>query len=566
MRKLLNTFILAGALVASAALFLTADAPAQQAKGRRVYRAWTKADLVDVAAVHASKLPKASQPYVRYVDLSAVAPDLRLDRLRVLGYVVNSWSRYDRIAVPKAVAGTDLALAYFDLSTLRDIDDAEGLEQLVKAFDDLGRVGSGPTPFPEPYFHAVAQTKDSVVTVEDKTEEYDEPYTERYRYYETRHDGYGGTYYVERWGERQKTRKATRVVKGYTRKVKGERTVRVASHLNKATAAGLILLLKTDFPIFEYHWLLYNGLVEPRYHELLGLDDSLDSAKKLAAVDVRLSDKVGSKLRGAVLFSEVAHHNRILERTPSQHRQGRGSFWVSLDFKTSIDLQDVLKDVLNAKPDAGEIIFSLPNGLHGYFVVDAENKRLDKADGDVANNKRSKFRDTQVRTAYHCMACHLPDKGWIEIDDEVRALSRKTVTLIADAFDKTKKDKAKVLRGEVIRRLYLEDDINDLLKGDQWLLDASVKKATVGMDCGDVARVLVDSIYEYNEAPVQIAGLVRFAGYPSEAIEAAVREPGVDPVFAVIAAGRRGRRDQVERGFNQLATVLYKNALKAKEE
>ena len=546
--------LMAAAFLASA-LLLPARAE-EEKKAPKVYRAWTKADIVDVASIHCSKISKERQCYIRYVDLSAIAPDRRLDYVRTLALVVNSLSRYDKLQLVKAVPETELALAYFDLSLMRDPEDEKGLAQLVKAFDDLGEKGSGPSPFPEPYFHAVVQTKDKVVAVEGKTESYSE--------WVPRTDGRGGTYVVWDAGQGRYVPELvkvtrTREVKGYTETVKGKTTVALASHLNKATAAGLALLTKTQFPIFEIRWLTYNALVEPRYHELLGLDDSEASAKKLAAVDERLSDKVGSKLRGAVLFSEVAHHNRLLERTPSQHKSGRGSYWESYDFKTSVDLQDVLKDTLNDKPDAKEIIFTLPNGLNGYFVVDAKGKRLDKADGDVANNKRSKFRDTQVRTAYHCMACHFADRGYIPVDDEVRALSKKTVTLVVDAYDKSK-SKAERSRAEKIRRLYLEDDINDLLAIDQLVLDVAMRKVTTGLKADEAGKIIADTIYEYLEIPVNVAILARELGVSSEAVEKVCRTGGVDPVFAVIAAGRKGRRDQVERGFNQVATLLYKAA------
>jgi len=549
-------FIAAAAVAfVAAAAFVPIHARDEKA-APKVYRAWTKAEIVDAASVHVSRISKERQCYIRYVDLSAIAPDRRLEYIRVLAYVVNSWSRYDKLQLLKAVPDTELALVYFDLSLLRDPEDDKGLAQLVKAFDDLGAKGSGPYPLPEPFFHAILQTKDKVVTEADKEETYSE--------WVPRTDGRGGTYVV--WDSTQGRYvsqlvkvERTRTVKGYTRTVKGETKVVLASHLNKATVAGLALLTKTEFPIFEVRWLMYNGLVEPRYHELLGLDDSEASAKKLAAVDEKLSDKVGSKLRGAVLFSEVAHHNRLLERTPSQHKSGRGSYWESYDFKTSVDLQDVLKDTLNDKPDAKEIIFTLPNGLNGYFVVDANGKRLDKADGDVASNKRSKFRDTQVRTAYHCMACHLGDRGYIPIDDEVRALSKKTVTLVVDAYDKSKA-KAERSRAEKIRRLYLEDDINDLLALDQLVLDVALRKVTTGLKSDETGKLIADTIYEYLELPVNISVLARELGYSSEAVEKVVRVGGVDPVFVSIAAGRKGRRDQVERGFNQIATLLYKAA------
>ncbi|NCX31929.1 MAG: AAA family ATPase, partial [Actinobacteria bacterium] len=130
----------------------------------------------------------------------------------------------------------ELALAYFDLSLMRDPEDEKGLAQLVKAFDDLGEKGSGPSPFPEPYFHAVVQTKDKVVAVEGKTESYSE--------WVPRTDGRGGTYVVWDAGQGRYVPELvkvtrTREVKGYTETVKGKTTVaRLVAAIYKAL--GLI--------------------------------------------------------------------------------------------------------------------------------------------------------------------------------------------------------------------------------------------------------------------------------------------------------------------------------------
>lgn len=537
---------------------------------RKVYRAWTKAEIVNVAASHASRADKPTQMYLRYVDLSGIAPRDRLEKIQTLGYVVNSLSRTDLLAPVKAVAGTELAVAYFDLSLLRDRDDSKGLAQLCVAFDDLGRLGSGPAPFPEPYFHAVVTTKVPEEVVSGYSDQYAKEATETYTAQVRKKDSYGRDYTVlqkdGRWLPEYETVTRTRVVPAKTAprakaRAKGKKvTVALASHLDRATAIGLAAIARTEFFVFDYRWFLANALVEPRYHELLGLDDTEDSAKKLAFVDEALAAKAGSQLRGAALFSEVAHHNRVLLRTPTQSRNGRGTYWESKDFKTSVDLQDVLKDLLIDRADAEEIIFTLPNGLQGFFVIDADGKRLDKADGDVANNKRSKFKDTQVRTAYMCIGCHLPDKGWIAIEDEVRELAKKQVTLIADAFGKGKGKDTK--RGDRIRQQYLSDDINELIAIDQALVEASVKRATVGLDSSATARHVIDTIYDYNEGKVDIAVLSRDLGHPTEAVEFAMRTTGLDPVFASIASGRKGRRDQIEAGFNQIATILYLSSVK----
>lgn len=522
-------------------------------KVEKVYRNWTKDQLVDASAVHAGRIDSKSQKYLLYFDLSAIAPDERLEELRAFGVTWNSLSRNQDIALVKPVPGTELALAYADLSLLRERDDHKSLARLRATVEKLGRVGSGPAPQPEPFYHAIKQEKDVAVEASEVVE----TYTEKVR----KKDGYGRDYEVwdaatSTWRPEYEsvTRTRKKVAAGY--KKKGAKKVVLGSNLNKATVIGLVSVLETDFPIFDLRWFSANALVEPIYHELLDLDDTEASVKKLAGFNEEDAKRAQSALRGAVLFSEVAHHNRALVRSPTQNRNGRGTYQESKDYKNSVDLQDVLKDTLTDKPDAEEIIFNLPNGLLGFFVVDGDGKRLDKADGDVAANRRSKFRDTQVRTAYHCMACHYADKGWIEIDDEVRALSKKNVTLIADAFDK-RSGKSTSLRGDQIRRQYLKDDFNELLRVDQALVESSVDGATTGLGSKKAGKVIANLIYDYNEKPLTTATAAREFGYPVEAVEAAMKTTGLDPVYASLGAGRKGRRDQFERAFMQVSTILY---------
>ena len=515
-------------------------APAQQ----KVYALWTKAALFDAAAVHASKLGKDQAKYARYVDLAAVAPKDRARGLQALGYVVNSLSRSDQIAVPLEVHGTEGALAYVDLAAYR-IDPA--------AFDRLGELGSGPAPFPEPYYHLVVDGVETAATP-DRTE----TYTEKVR----KRDGYGRDYTVwdarsGTWNPEYETVTRVRVVKGVVAK-KPARKVLLGPHLHEATALGLTVLTQTAFPVYEFHWFCFDALVEPRYHELLGLDDSVGSVDKLAAVDEEQSDRLGSTLRGAVLLSEVAHRNRALLRRPTPLRYGKGSIHKSKDFKTSVRRQDVMKDLLGGGEDANEIIWNLPNGLLGFFVTDAAGRRLDKADADVALNNRSRFSDRQVRTALHCIACHLPDRGWIEIDDEVRALSLRPVKLYADALDREQSG-----RGDRIRQQYLAANYNELLRADQAVVEVAVRAATTNpqgksLTCPEAAKIIVEAARSYTDEPVTLARLSLELGYSQADVLRACGTEGLDPVFAVLAAGRKARRDQVESGFAALATILYK--------
>jgi hypothetical protein len=509
----------------------------------KVYRFWSKAELTDLASVHASKQPRDVQPYLQYFDAADIPPVDREPARQVLSYALNSLSTNDLITQPQEVPGSEGALFFIDIRLLRERGDDKGVKLLRINLDRLGDLGSGAAPFTEPYYHALVDSY-----TEDQ--EVKEAYQETYKAYETRQDSYGGRYYVE--VTRTRTAYRTKTVKGK----RYQKTV-LGAHLNRATAGGLSAVTKTLFPIFVVSWFLTNALSEPRYHELLGLDDSEESVRKLAGVDDKTVERVGAQLRGAVLWSDVAHHNRILERRPTPQRKGRGSIHVSFDFKTSVNLQDVLKDVLIKLSDAKEIIFTLPNGLQGFFVVDNKDNRLDKADADVALNNRSRFRDRQVRTAFHCMACHLPDRGWIEVDDEVRNLASTPITLFADAVSKGDKK-----RGDRVRQQYLDTDYNELIQADQAVVEVAVAAATKsivgrGMTCPQTAKFLTDTIYQYAYEPVSLQSLAAYLGCPQDEALAALQIAGNDPVFVILRKGGRARRDQVEAGFARLAALMY---------
>lgn len=493
----------------------------------RVYRLWIKAEIFDASAIHAGKYTKKRTKYLRYFDMTALPPKDRGKGIQALGYVINSLSRSDEITPALEVPGTEGAVAFVTLDSYL-IDPA--------VFDRLGELGSGPAPFPEPFYHLTVDT-----TIEGKDS------SEPYKVHVQVRDGYGRTYF------REETRYKITRSKPFV-----QRKVLIGAHINKGTALGLTALTETAFPVYEFFWFVANALVEPRYHELLGMDDSVESAQKLAGVDLVQANKVGAQVRGAVLFSEVAHRNRVLERTPTLARYGRGTFQSSFDFKTSVRVQDALKDLLISQADANEIIFTLPNGLNGFFIADANGKRLDKADADVALNNRSRFLDRQVRTAIHCIACHLPDKGWIEVDDEVRALATKPVKLLADSFAKDD-----FRRGEQIRQKYLAVDFNELLRADQAVVEVAVRAATTNpngksLTCAETAKIVTEVARSYTDDPVPLSRLAIELGVPQADLLKALTTEGLDPVFAVLAAGRKARRDQIESAFAQIAAVTYR--------
>lgn len=517
-----------------------------QAVAPRIFRNWTRSDVVDAAAIFASKLDKHQASTIQFIDLASIPPDKRARKLQALGYVTNSLSQNDLIALPQEVPGTELALAWFDWADLRQRDDVRGLKKLLEARDRLGELGSGAAPFPEPFFH-------------QRKTEYADAYKEvAYGLY---YDAYGRGYSTPAPGRTWRTTETRKVAIAGKKK----QTVALSGALNKGTVIGLAALLDTNFPIFDYRWFVTNALSEPRYHELLGLDDSEKSAIKLADANEQLADDIGAQLRGAILFSTVSRRNRIVERTPTRQRHGRGTFQRSLDFKTSVDAQDVLKDTLVQKADAHEIIWTLPNGLQGFYVSDGNGKRLDVAVADIATSRNSRWEDPQVRTAFMCMDCHLREKGWIEVDDEIRAMAKTKITIAALAFENLGGKERD--RGRRVRQKYLQEDLNILLRMDQTLVESSVRAATggvYGLTSAETHKEVIGTIVDYVQTPVTAEQLAFELGVSKARLFQGIEYlgPAADHALTGLRGddahkGRPQRRDQIESAYGQIATALY---------
>src|SRR5262249_41550016 len=99
---------------------------------------------------------------------------------------------------------------------------------------------------------------------------------------------------------------------------------------------------------------------------------------------------------------------------------------------------------------AGEAIFSLPNGLHGFILVNANNVRQDKGATQIVSDPKRP--DRAVEAGVSCMSCHLT--GINPKSDQIR-----------DFLAKHPKSFSRV-EAEVVRALYPPDETMKKLMDD----------------------------------------------------------------------------------------------------
>src|SRR5262249_46244264 len=88
----------------------------------------------------------------------------------------------------------------------------------------------------------------------------------------------------------------------------------------------------------------------------------------------------------------------------------------SFDYRSSKGTENIFKDPIDLHPTGGEYLFTLPNGLQGYFIADALGNRLEAAPTDIVTDKFAS--DKTVRNGLACMRCH---------DEGMKAASRGAV-------------------------------------------------------------------------------------------------------------------------------------------
>ena len=127
-------------------------------------------------------------------------------------------------------------------------------------------------------------------------------------------------------------------------------------------------------PSVHIDWFLATASTPPLYHELLSLPLTDGELEQQLDVDVvgNLTNAPGVRVwRAGFNNSGVSNNNRVVERHTSRY----GAYWKSYDFAGSVGAQNIFTHPLNFNHDGGEVIFNLPNGLQGYYLVNASGFR-----------------------------------------------------------------------------------------------------------------------------------------------------------------------------------------------
>lgn len=173
----------------------------------------------------------------------------------------------------------------------------------------------------------------------------------------------------------------------------------------------------------------------PLYHEILEIPGNRSQLEQQLGINVQTDIDDDEVWRSGFLDSGVSVNNRVIERHEFPGASNR-TYWLSYDFASNGGTGNIFAFPLDFQEAGNEVIFSLPNGLHAYMIVDGNGNRIDEAPDDIVTDPAQP--DQNVTNGLSCMGCHA--KGIIPREDELREY-------VIDSFefdDLTKQKVAKI--------------------------------------------------------------------------------------------------------------------------
>ena len=295
--------------------------------------------------------------------------------------------------------------------------------------------------------------------------------------------------------------------------------------------------MKSDIPSIHVDWFVAKASLPPLYHELLSLPLTDRELETRLEVDVarNLTNAPGVRVwRAGTNDSGVSNHNRVIER----HKSRYGAYWKSYDFAGSVGTQNIFTHPLNFTHDGGEVIFNLPNGLQGYYLVNASGFRLDDAPINIVSNPAAS--DPTVRNGLSCIGCHT--EGMKTFEDEVRSVIESNAT---PAYDK-----AQALR------LYAEQSEMDALVQEDTDKYKEALEATGG-EFGGIEPI--SRFHEVFQGTVDAAYAAAVVGLETEAFLEKIRENiGLQDIGLLVLASENGsmKRDAWTSSFRDVVFAL----------
>jgi hypothetical protein len=174
----------------------------------------------------------------------------------------------------------------------------------------------------------------------------------------------------------------------------------------------------TNFPVQFADQMMDVAIIGNLYYAIINVDvqQPLDTFITGLGIDVDQNTlDIKDQIRAGTTKSRISRQDRVVERDEIVIRSG--ALWQSFDFEDNQGNQSIFEDVFDFTPGGSEAIFTLPNGLLGFIIADANDAIVEDSD-ILLDTSQNNFR---AITSVSCSNCH--STGLIPVVDEVRAIA-----------------------------------------------------------------------------------------------------------------------------------------------
>jgi len=171
----------------------------------------------------------------------------------------------------------------------------------------------------------------------------------------------------------------------------------------------------TQFPVMMSDQMMKVATIGNLYYAIIDVDVNQTLGNFILndlGIDVAQNLLDRQQLRAGTTKSRVTRQDRLVERDDIDVRAG--ALWQSFDFEANNANQSIFQDPFAFAPGGSEAIFSLPNGMNGFIIADANDNIVQDSD-ILLDTSQNNFRAV---TSISCSNCHAA--GFIPVVDEVR--------------------------------------------------------------------------------------------------------------------------------------------------
>ncbi len=173
---------------------------------------------------------------------------------------------------------------------------------------------------------------------------------------------------------------------------------------------------QTAFPVMFADQMMDVAVIGNLYYSIIGVDVNEPLGTFISSLGIDVDENIAEEeaIRAGTTKSRISRQDRLVERHDIGIRGG--AYWQSFDFDDNAN-DSIFEDPFGFTPGGTEAIFTLPNGMLGYIIADANDNIVEDSD-ILLDTSQNNFRAV---TAVSCSNCHAT--GFIPVVDEVRDIA-----------------------------------------------------------------------------------------------------------------------------------------------